>query len=104
MLTMLVQRSYGSTLTTDSTEYQHASMSDWQNTMDQLSLLLMMLCSLKTTGKGSSDYKTVSKLTTHSMLASMESDLTLSTILLVGILLHASLKKGPFVIGEDGMK
>ena len=39
------------------------------------------------TGKGSSDYKTVSKLMIHSMLASMESDLTLSTILLVCTLL-----------------
>lgn len=50
-----------------------------KHTKAKHSLLQMMLHSVRKTGRGSSDYKIVSKLKTHSILASLGLDLMQST-------------------------
>ena len=74
MLMMLVQRSYVSTLTIESTLQNQSLMRSYQHAKALLLLLPMMAYSQKRTGRESNDYRTVSKLKILLTLANMELD------------------------------
>ena len=84
MLMMLVQRSYVSTLTIDSTLQNQLLMRSYQHTKALLLLLPMMGHLQKRTGRESNGYRTVLKLKILLMSANMELD----SILFITLQVH----------------